>query len=260
KKTIGFVPTMGALHAGHLSLVQACRQQCTTTVASIFVNPAQFNNPEDLHNYPRTLKSDGVLLQAAGTDILFAPDEKEIYPQTDTRLFNFGKLGEVMEGKFRPGHFNGVAQVVSRLFAVVQPDYAFFGEKDFQQLAIIRALAGQLKEKTVITGCPTVRENDGLAMSSRNTLLSAKQREHAPLIAATLTKAKEKTQTLPVAELKKWVTDTINADSELEVEYIEIADEETLQPLKQWADAAHARLFAAVHAYPVRLIDNIRLN
>jgi pantoate--beta-alanine ligase len=259
-KTIGLVPTMGALHAGHLSLVQACKTQCALTVASIFVNPTQFNNPEDLQNYPRTLKSDSALLQAQGVDVLFAPGEKEIYPEPDTRLFDFGALEKVMEGTFRPGHFNGVAQIVSRLFAIAQPDYAFFGEKDFQQLAIIRALVAQLSEKPVIVGCPIVREDDGLAMSSRNTLLSAKQRKHAPLIAATLKQAKEKVHALPVAEMKKWVAAAINADSELEVEYIEIADEETLQPLKQWRDAPHARLFAAVYARPVRLIDNIQLN
>ncbi|MDR3134187.1 MAG: pantoate--beta-alanine ligase [Prevotellaceae bacterium] len=259
-KTIGLVPTMGALHAGHLSLVQACKTQCAFTVATVFVNPTQFNNPDDLHNYPRTLKSDSVLLQNNGANILFAPGEKEIYPEPDTRVFHFGDLENVMEGKFRPGHFNGVAQVVSRLFAITQPDYAFFGEKDFQQLAIIRALVAQLEEKPVIVGCPVVREDDGLAMSSRNALLSKKQREHAPLIAATLMQAKEKAKTLPVAEVKQWAAGAINADSELEVEYIEIADEKTLQPIKQWSDAAHARLFAAVYARPVRLIDNIALN
>ena len=260
KKTIGLVPTMGALHAGHLSLVQACKTQCALTVVSIFVNPTQFNNPEDLQNYPRTLKDDSALLQASGVEILFAPGEHEIYPEPDMRSFDFGALESVMEGKFRPGHFNGVAQVVSRLFAIVQPGYAFFGEKDFQQLAIIRALVTQLDAKPVIIGCPTVRENDGLAMSSRNALLSEKQRQHAPLIAATLMQAKEKAPALPVEEIKKWVTDTINADSELEVEYIEIADEKNLQPVKQWSNDTHARLFAAVYARPVRLIDNIQLS
>jgi pantoate--beta-alanine ligase len=259
KKTIGFVPTMGALHGGHLSLVEASRKQCNSTVVSIFVNPTQFNNPEDLEKYPRTLKNDGLLLQSAGADILFAPDEKEIYPEPDTRLFDFGQLETVMEGRFRPGHFNGVAQVVSRLFAIMQPDYAFFGEKDFQQLAIIRALVKQLDEKPVIVGCPVVREKDGLAMSSRNVLLSVKQRERAPLIAATLAEAKEKMARLPVVEVKKWVAGVINADSELKVEYVEIADEDTLQPIERWDDATHVRLFAAVFAPPVRLIDNIQL-
>ena len=260
KKTIGLVPTMGALHAGHLSLVQACKTQCALTVVSIFVNPTQFTNSEDLQNYPRTLKDDSALLQANGVEILFAPGENEMYPEPDTRLFDFGALERVMEGKFRPGHFNGVAQVVSRLFTIVQPGYTFFGEKDFQQLAIIRALAKQLNEKPVIVGCPIVRENDGLAMSSRNALLSVKQRKHAPLIAATLMQAKEKARTLPVEEMKKWVAETINADSELEVEYIEIADEKNLQPIKQWSNDTHARLFAAVYARPVRLIDNIQLS
>ncbi|MDR1681206.1 MAG: pantoate--beta-alanine ligase [Prevotellaceae bacterium] len=259
KKTIGLVPTMGALHCGHLSLVRACREHCSITVVSIFVNPTQFNNPNDLRNYPRDLKHDCDMLLATGADIVFAPDEKEIYPKPDTRRFYFGQLETGMEGAHRPGHFNGVAQVVSRLFDIVQPAYACFGEKDFQQLAIIRALTEQTDRAPKIIACPIVREADGLAMSSRNTLLSTSQRAHAPLIAATLMQAQAKAKELTVNTLRQWVIDTINADRELEVEYAEIVHERTLQPIEQWREAARPRLCVAVYARPVRLIDNICL-
>ncbi len=259
KKTIGFVPTMGALHFGHLALVRACKTQCDITVVSIFVNPTQFNNPNDLTNYPRTLKNDTEMLHALNTDIVFAPSEKEVYPEPDTRKFDFGAVERVMEGKFRPGHFNGVAQVVSRLFEIVQPDCAFFGEKDFQQLAIIRILVTELDYRPVIVPCPTVREPDGLAMSSRNTLLTQEQRDAAPLIYKTLSEAKEKVATTSVEEVKKWVTKTIDASRLLEVEYVEVINELTLQPVESWADAEHVRICVAVYARPVRLIDNIQL-
>jgi pantoate--beta-alanine ligase len=259
-KTIGFVPTMGALHFGHVSLARASKAQCDITVVSIFVNPTQFNNPDDLRNYPRDLKRDNNMLLALGVDIVFEPDEKEIYPEPDTRTFNFGQMENVMEGAFRPGHFNGVAQVVSRLFAIVQPHFAFFGEKDFQQVAIVRALAEQLPQMPLIVPCPVVREPDGLAMSSRNALLTKQQRAHAPLIAATLFEAQKKAGVTMVNNLKKWVTDAINADDELEVEYADIVDEQTLQPISNWNDSEHARLCVAVYARPIRLIDNIQLN
>ncbi|MDR0667373.1 MAG: pantoate--beta-alanine ligase [Prevotellaceae bacterium] len=259
KKSIGFVPTMGALHLGHLALARASRGQCAITVVSIFVNPTQFNNPDDLRRYPRSLKQDCNLLLATGVDIVFAPNESEIYPQPDRRRFHFGRLDKVMEGKYRPGHFNGVAQVVSRLFEIVQPTHAFFGEKDFQQVAIVRALTEQMGGRPLIIACPVVRETDGLAMSSRNALLTGVQRAHAPLIAATLVRAQAKTATTSVAALRQWVADTINADEELEVEYVEIVDERTLQPIAHWHDAQHPRLCVAVYAPPVRLIDNIDL-
>jgi pantoate--beta-alanine ligase len=259
RKTIGFVPTMGALHFGHLSLVRACKEQCSITVVSIFVNPTQFNNPDDLRNYPRDLKRDCDMLLATGADIVFAPDEREMYPQPDTRQFSFGQLEREMEGKYRPAHFNGVAQVVSRLFEIVQPEYAYFGEKDFQQVAIVRALAAQMGGTPTIIACPVVREADGLAMSSRNTLLTDTQRAHAPLIAATLIQAQEKATQLTVETLRQWVIDTINADNELEVEYAEIVDEQTLQPVSQWFETTRTRLCVAVYAGPVRLIDNIHL-
>lgn len=259
KKSIGFVPTMGALHLGHLALARASREQCAVTVVSIFVNPTQFNNPDDLRRYPRSLKQDCDLLLATGVDIVFAPDEGEIYPQPDRRQFRFGRLDRVMEGKYRPGHFNGVAQVVSRLFEIVRPTHAYFGEKDFQQVAIVRTLAEQMGGRPLIVACPVVREADGLAMSSRNALLTDVQRAHAPLIAATLVRAQAKTATTSVAALRQWVADAINADDELEVEYAEIVDEQTLQPIAHWNDAQHPRLCVAVYARPVRLIDNIDL-
>jgi pantoate--beta-alanine ligase len=258
-KTIGFVPTMGALHFGHVSLVRAAKAQCALTVVSIFVNPTQFNNRNDLRNYPRTLKNDTEMLHAVGADMVFVPDDKEIYPEPDTRLFDFGPLGKRMEGAHRRGHFNGVAQVVDRLFAIVRPDAAFFGEKDYQQLVIIRALAAQMMQPPVIIACPIVREPDGLAMSSRNMLLTEPQRAHAPVIAATLFEAKRKARTMPVTALKKWVANSINADAELEVEYVEIANEQTLQPVRKWEKDMRLRLFVAVYARPVRLIDNIAL-
>ncbi len=250
---------MGALHVGHSSLVQACKAQCDITVVSIFVNPTQFNNPDDLAHYPRTLKNDTALLHDLGVDILFTPGEKEVYPEPDTRQFDFGQLDTVMEGLHRPGHFNGVAQVVSRLLSFVRPDYVFFGEKDFQQLTIIRALVRQLGERTIVEECPTVREADGLAMSSRNMLLTQSQRAHAPLIAKTLAKARKKMAEMTADELKKWVADTINADRELKVEYVEIVDEYMLQPIKSWNTDENIRLCVAVYAGPVRLIDNIQL-
>jgi len=259
KKTIGFVPTMGALHFGHLALVRACKARCGVTVVSIFVNPTQFNNPDDLQHYPRTLKSDAELLHALNTDIVFAPSEKEIYPTPDTRKFDFGAFEQVMEGQFRPGHFNGVAQVVSRLFEIVEPDFAFFGEKDFQQLTIVRILAAETEPRPFIVACPTVREPDGLAMSSRNMLLTEEQRNAAPLIYQTLLGAKEKMATTTVDEVKKWVIKTINANKILEVEYAEIVNELTLQPIHSWDDAERVRLCVAIYARPVRLIDNIQL-
>ena len=259
RKTIGFVPTMGALHDGHISLVRECKKHCDITVVSIFVNPTQFNNPDDFKHYPRTLENDSEQLRQAGADIVFAPNEKEIYPEPDTRIFDFGLLDKVMEGEFRPGHFNGVAQVVSRLFAIVQPEKAFFGEKDFQQVAVLREMVAQMGNQPEIIAFPIVRENDGLAMSSRNMRLTEKQRANAPHIYATLCEAKNKILNNSVTALKKWITDTINANPELETEYVEIVNEKTLQPIEKWNDCEHVRVCVAVYAHPVRLIDNIQL-
>jgi pantoate--beta-alanine ligase len=258
-KTIGFVPTMGALHQGHLSLVKLAMERCDFTVVSIFVNPKQFNNPEDFKNYPRTQEADTNLLSEVGVNLVFIPSEKEIYPAPDTRVFDFGETGNVMEGLHRPGHFNGVAQVVTRLFNIVNPTMAFFGEKDFQQLAIIKLLVDQIDLPIQIVSCPIVREYDGLAMSSRNRLLNNNQRMHVPLIARTLFEAKEKMEYVGVTDLSKWVKDTIDADPELKTEYAEIVNAKTLQPIITWDDANNIQLCVAVHANTIRLIDNIRL-
>ncbi len=258
-KTIGFVPTMGALHDGHLSLVKMAKEKCDFVVVSIFVNPTQFDNPDDLANYPRDIDIDLKKLSAVGVDLLFMPNEREIYPEPDKRVFDFGNMGKVMEGIYRPGHFNGVAQVVDRLFKLVQPAVAFFGEKDFQQLAIVRMLVEKDNLPIKIISCPTVREHDGLAMSSRNQLLTSVQRSHAPVIYKTLLNAANKVDKMDVPSLKKWVKNTINEEKVLETQYAEIVDARTLQPIKKWSDAGAVQLCVAVFAKPVRLIDNIRL-
>ena len=201
-KTIGFVPTMGALHEGHLSLVTQCKKNSDVAVVSVFVNPTQFNDPEDLKRYPRTPEKDCVLLETAGCDIAFLPSVEEIYPEKDTRKFDFGYLESIMEGAKRPGHFNGVGQVVSRLFDIVQPDRAFFGMKDFQQVAIIKNMVRQLNYTLEIIPCPIVREESGLALSSRNALLDKEHKENAPHIYATLKKARELASRMGVDELK----------------------------------------------------------
>lgn len=256
-KKIGFVPTMGALHKGHISLVQQSLNENDLTVCSIFINPTQFNNKSDLLKYPRTLEADLNLLQEAGCNLVFTPAVEEIYPETDTRVFDFGNLDKVMEGKYRAGHFNGVAQVVSRLFDIVQPNKAYFGEKDFQQLAIIKSLTLQLNLPVEIVPCPIVRENDGLAMSSRNKLLSPAHRKSSTLISKTLYIALQK-KSVPLEELKTWVKQTINSDKNLKVEYFEIVDFDSLHSLSNWADSKKPIGCIAVFAGKVRLIDNIR--
>jgi len=255
---IGFVPTMGALHFGHLSLAERCRKENGITVASIFVNPTQFNDQSDLVNYPRTLEADLRQLKATGCDIVFVPSVKEMYPEEDTRVFDFGMLGKVMEGAHRPGHFNGVAQIVSKLFDAVQPDKAYFGEKDFQQLAIIRRLVAMTNDPVQIVGCPIVREADGLAMSSRNVRLTPEQRQNAPVIARTLFACKEKTDAMPLDELKKWVVQQIDSTPGLKTEYFDIVDRHTLQTAAQYRENALQGCIA-VHAGAIRLIDNISL-
>ncbi|MDR1863985.1 MAG: pantoate--beta-alanine ligase [Bacteroidales bacterium] len=252
----GFVPTMGALHSGHVSLVEQCRKENCVTVVSIFVNPTQFNDRNDFAGYPRTLEEDTEKLNNTGCDFLFVPSADEMYPEKDTRLFDFGALDKVMEGVFRPGHFQGVAQIVSRLLDVVQPQNAYFGEKDFQQLAIVRHLVRELHYPVTIVGCPIVREPDGLAMSSRNVRLTPAQRKSAPEIARTLFESKKKITGTPVDELKKWVIDRINSRSELKTEYFEIVDRNTLQPAGEYRENALQGCIA-VHAGAVRLIDNI---
>jgi len=256
--SIGFVPTMGALHQGHLSLVEEAGKQSGFVVVSIFVNPTQFNDKSDLERYPRNLQKDVDLLEPTSCKLVFAPEPEEIYPEPDTRQFNFGTLEQVMEGRFRPGHFNGVAQVVSRLFEIVQPNKAFFGLKDFQQLAIINEMVKKLNLPVQIVSCPIIRETDGLAMSSRNLLLNPEQRNAAVHISATLFKAANKTTELTVEELRQWVIETINENEYLNTEYFEIVNETTLLPVKSWDDQGSKVGCIAVHCGKIRLIDNVK--
>ena len=255
---IGFVPTMGALHAGHISLVEQCKREQRFCVVSIFVNPTQFNDKNDFHTYPRTLEKDCRLLETVGCDCVFAPSEKEMYPEPDTRIFDLGTVAEVMEGAFRPGHFNGVAQVVSRLFDIVKPDYAYFGEKDYQQIAVIRVMIKQLKIKIALIACPTVREIDGLAMSSRNVRLTPEQRRVAPAIAQTLKESRNFASSKNVREVEEWVTQTLNHTPYMRVEYFSIVDGQSLQPVKSWNEAKDPIGCIAVFCGEVRLIDNIK--
>lgn len=256
-KTVGFVPTMGALHQGHLSLVKECKKNSDITVVSIFVNPTQFNDPEDLKRYPRTLEKDAELLISVECDLIFAPSVEEIYPEPDTRKFDFGYIESVMEGARRPGHFNGVGQVVSRLFDIVRPDKAFFGMKDFQQIAIIKNMVKQLKYNIQIVPCPIVREESGLALSSRNTLLDEEHKKNAPHIHATLKKACNLASEMSVPDLKKWITDEINSNPFLETEYVEIVDDTTLKVIEDWTEKGKKVACVAVYAGKIRLIDNI---
>lgn len=256
-QSIGFVPTMGALHKGHTELMRIAKTQNPVVVVSIFVNPTQFNNSNDLRNYPRTLEQDLAKCEAVGVSIVFAPSVNEMYPTPDTRQFDFGNLDKVMEGQFRPGHFNGVAQVVNNLFEMVKPNSAYFGQKDFQQLAIIRKLVSMLNLGIQIVSCPTVREDDGLAMSSRNALLTPEQRHIVPLISQTLFAAQNKKVNFNVKELTQWVKDQVNSSPLLEVEYFEIANVNTLEPLEKWNETEQSIGCIAVQVGDVRLIDNI---
>ena len=257
-KLIGLVPTMGALHKGHLSLVERCVRENDICVVSVFVNPTQFNDKHDLETYPRTLEADCALLESAGCDFVFAPSVEEMYPEPDTRTFDFGTVMQVMEGAKRPGHFNGVAQVVSKLFYIVEPDNAYFGEKDFQQIAVIRAMVKQLQIPVQINACPIVREADGLALSSRNTRLTPALRQKAPLIARTLQESKVLAATKSVREVIDYVVNTLNADPDLEVEYYEIVDGDSLVSIQDWKDTSYAVGCVTVYCGEVRLIDNIK--
>lgn len=257
-KTIGLVPTMGALHEGHLSLVRRCVDENDVCIVDAFVNPTQFNNKTDYDKYPRTIEADAKLLESAGCHIAFFPSEQEIYPEPDTRQFELGPLAEVMEGPRRPGHFNGVAQVLTRLFDIIKPVRAYFGEKDFQQLAIVRELVKNYSIPVQIVGCPIVREADGLALSSRNMRLSDAQRQHALRISKTLFKSVEMIGQLEVEQLKQWVVDQINSEDELEVEYFDIADSLSLQPVSKWSESENIVGCITVYCGEVRLIDNIQ--
>lgn len=257
-KTIGLVPTMGALHAGHASLVKRAVAENDVVVVSDFVNPTQFNDKNDLLKYPRTLDADCKLLEECGASFVFAPSVEEIYPEPDTRQFSYAPLDTVMEGKFRPGHFNGVCQIVSKLFLIVEPTRAYFGEKDFQQLAIIREMVRKYPFNLEIVGCPIVREADGLALSSRNARLSDEQRIQALQISKTLFASVEYAQTHTLAETKAFVESAISTAEGLRLEYFEIVDGNSLQTVCDWKDTSYIVGCITVFCGEVRLIDNIK--
>ena len=256
---IGFVPTMGALHAGHRSLVERARRECATVVVSVFVNPTQFNDKTDLKNYPRTPEADLRLLEEVGADYVFMPSVEEVYPEPDTRTFDFGMIDKVMEGATRPGHFNGVAQVVSRLFDLVKPAKAYFGEKDFQQIAVIREMVRQLRIPVEIIPCPIVRGEDGLALSSRNTLLDTDHRTAAPYIYKVLKAAVEKSHQTTPDQLAAWVTAQVESNPLLKVIYFQVVDAATMQQVRTWDESPVIQGCIAVQAGDIRLIDNIKL-
>ncbi|HOY30879.1 MAG TPA: pantoate--beta-alanine ligase [Bacteroidales bacterium] len=257
--TIGFVPTMGALHEGHISLIERARHENDLCVCSVFVNPIQFNNPEDFKRYPVDKEKDMAMLADVGCDIIFMPDHNEMYPEPVLDVYDFGALDQVMEGKFRPGHFNGVAIVVKKLFEIIEPDNAYFGEKDYQQLQIILSLVRMMNMPVNIVPCPIIRDPDGLALSSRNALLSEHERSIAPAIAAILNESASLAGTMSVTALKSFVRSKIRAVPEFRLDYFEIADGTTLRPVKVWAASENIRAFIAVYLGKVRLIDNIKI-
>jgi pantoate--beta-alanine ligase len=266
-KTVGLVPTMGALHKGHASLVSRSVNENDVTVVSVFVNPTQFNDKNDLENYPRTLEADCKLLEKQGTTIVFAPTVEEVYPEPDTRSFSYPPTDSVMEGAFRPGHFNGVCQIVSKLFMFVEPDKAYFGEKDFQQIAVIKAMVNDYRQQKAewalrlkICPCPIVREKDGLALSSRNTLLAPEERAIAPYIFKALTASVDYAKSHTVEETKQMAIERINSVEGLEVQYYDIVNADTLASVSNWKDAEHIQGCITVFCgkTPIRLIDNIK--
>ena len=259
-KSVGLVPTMGALHDGHASLVKRSVKDNDVTVVSVFVNPTQFNDKNDLKNYPRTLDSDCALLESCGADYVFAPSVEEMYPTPDTRQFEFPPVSTVMEGKHRQGHFDGVCQVVSRLFYITRPDRAYFGEKDWQQIAVVKAMVRSLQLDVEIVECEIVRESDGLAMSSRNTLLADNERAIAPRIYATLKESIKYAKTHSLTETHDYVVSNINSVDGLDVEYFSIVDGNTLQDVSSWEDSDYIVGCITVFcgATPIRLIDHIK--
>ena len=259
-KMVGLVPTMGALHAGHASLVERSVKENDITVVSVFLNPTQFDNPADLKRYPRSLDADCRLLESIGADYVFAPTVGDIYPEPDNRHFEFPPVTTVMEGAHRAGHFNGVCQVVSRLFYIVRPDKAYFGEKDWQQIAVVKALVKYLGLGVEIVDCPIIREKDGLAMSSRNNLLSQDERALAPKIYEALNSSLEYAKKHTVEETMEKVVSDLNSNEGLRVEYFSIVDGETLQEIKSWDDCQHVVGCITVYCgkTPIRLIDHIR--
>jgi pantoate--beta-alanine ligase len=256
-KTVGFVPTMGALHAGHISLLNRATIENDFVVCSIFVNPIQFNNKEDLIKYPRPIADDIRKLEEIECDLLFYPEAEEMYPEPVVDKWDFGNLDKVMEGKFRPGHFNGVAVVVRKLFEIIEPDRAYFGLKDYQQLRIVQTMTKVLNLPVEIIACPTAREKDGLAMSSRNVRLSATERRIAPAIFKVLLEVKMQAGKMPVNELEQWAAEKLNKYEEMDVEYLDIVDAETLLPVRNWDEAKSLVVCTAVQLGNVRLIDNL---
>ena len=260
ESSLGFVPTMGALHEGHLSLIRRSIKENQFTTVSIFVNPTQFNEKHDFNHYPRNLETDLEIMASFPIDLVFAPGASEIYPEPDTRVFDFGELDKTMEGLHRPGHFNGVAQVVSKLFDIIRPDRAYFGEKDFQQLAIIKALVRQLYIPVEIIGCPIIRESDGLAMSSRNKLLTPEQRISATGVSKALFMARDLAGTMPVDRLQEKIIDLLNKDPLVVIEYFKIVNGENLQQVNGWSEEGTKIGCVAVQIGKVRLIDNINIS
>lgn len=257
-KTVGFVPTMGALHQGHLSLIELSKQKAEITVCSIFVNPIQFNKQEDLDNYPSNVGADVAKLETVACDVLFLPTVDEMYPNKVYKSFDFGTLAEVMEGEHRPGHFNGVANVIERFFDIVKPQFAFFGEKDFQQVTIVKALKKQLNLPVEIIGCPILREQSGLAMSSRNERLTLQQKQDAAIIFESLSYIKTHYSKFSIEEHKAYFAKAIAAKN-IELEYIDFADGNTLQLINNWNETTYCVVFIAVHVGKVRLIDNVTI-
>lgn len=257
--SVGFVPTMGALHRGHISLIEQSKKENDFTLCSIFVNPIQFDKKSDLENYPRETSSDFQKLKSSGCDMVFMPSNDEMYHEPVNTQYDFGQLDKVMEGKHRPGHFNGVAIVVRKLFEIIKPDKAYFGEKDFQQLAIIQYLVKKNNIPVDIVPCTIIRENDGLAMSSRNVRLTPAERKEAPVIFQLLQQASEKATSLPVEALCKWIKEEFKKHPLIKLEYFEIVDTETLQPIKKWGECKKIIACLAVHLGKIRLIDNIIL-
>ncbi len=259
-KTIGLVPTMGALHEGHTSLVEKATAENDIVVVTIFVNPTQFNDLSDLNHYPRTLDQDLELLRQLEVDLVFVPSIKEMYPQEDKQIFDLGMLDKVMEGKHRQGHFNGVAQIVSKLFLLTRPDRAYFGQKDFQQLVVIRRLVEILELDLTIVPCPIIREKDGLAMSSRNIRLTKEERKQAPFIYETLRQARELMESMTPEKLKEWVSLQFEKQSALELEYFEIVEDKGLTSIEEWDEKVNKVACMAVQLGEVRLIDNLNFD
>lgn len=259
-KTVGFVPTMGALHQGHLSLVEASKKACDYTICSIFVNPTQFNDKEDLDRYPRMPEKDIKLLESVYCDAVFMPEVAEIYKSNEKAHFDFGYLDKTLEGAHRPGHFSGVAQIVKRLFEIVQPDSAFFGDKDYQQAMIVKALVKQMKSSIKIITCPTLREFDGLAMSSRNALLKGEERATAGLIPKMMNQARELALSAGVKEAKDYIHKEVAANKNMKLDYYEICNADTLETITDLKSGTKAVSLIAVFVGNIRLIDNLAVS